>query len=98
MEGRLLFPRMYWRNEGLSSTNPWPAYAEKDFPRIGFILINQSHHNLIFPTRELLDFPQGADVIILACDAGDNLLEARVVYFGNALYQNTPLTDPCPDH
>lgn len=98
MEGRLLYPRMYRRSEGLSSANPWPAYAEKDFARIGFILINDSHHNLIFPTRALLDFPQGADAIVLACDTGDNLFEAHVVYFGNASYQNTPLTDPCPDH
>jgi hypothetical protein len=95
MEGRLLYPRMYRRNEGLSSANPWPAYAEKDFARIGFILINQSHHNLIFPTRQLLDFPQGADAIVLACDAGDSLLEARVVDFERASFQGNPLTDPC---
>lgn len=96
IEGRLLYPRMYRRNEGLSSANPWPAYAEKDFARIGFILINQSHHNLIFPTRQLLDFQQGADAIVLACDVGDSLLEARVVDFEDASYQSKPLTDPCP--
>jgi hypothetical protein len=96
MEGRLLYPRMYRRNEGLASANPWPAYAEQDFPRIGFILINASHHNLIFPTRDLLDFPQGADAIILACDAGDSLLEARIVDFDDASYQSAPLSQPCP--
>ncbi|NOH02117.1 MAG: hypothetical protein HND47_09245 [Chloroflexi bacterium] len=98
LEGRLMFPRMYWKGEGLSSANPWPAYAEQDFPRIGFILINSSHQNLIFPTRELLDFKQGADAIVLACDVGDSLLEARVVDFEHVSHQSKPLTDPCPDH
>ena len=67
MEGRMLYPRMYRRNEGLSSANPWPAYAVKDYARIGFILINDLQYNLIFATRDLLDFPQGADAIVLAC-------------------------------
>lgn len=96
MEGRLLYPRMYRRGDGLSATNPWPAYAEKDFPRIGFILINDDHRNIIFPTRDLLPFPQGADAIILACNVGDNLLEARVVNFPAVSHQSAPLSQPCP--
>lgn len=95
-EGRLLFPRMYWRGEGLSSANPWAAYAVQDFPRIGFILINSGNQNLIYPTKELLDFPQGADSIILACAGDNDLLHVRVIAFDDATYQNTPLTEPCP--
>jgi len=95
-EGRMLFPRMYWRGEGLSSANPWPAYAVQDFPRIGFILINKSNQNLIYPTKELLDFPQGADSIVLACAGDNDLLYVRVIAFDNATHQNTPLTEPCP--
>jgi hypothetical protein len=96
LEGRMLYPRLYRRNEGLSSANPWPAYVQKDFARIGFILINDRHQNLIFPTRELLAFPQGADAIVLACNVGDSLLEARVVDFGNASHQSASLLQPCP--
>lgn len=95
-EGRLLFPRMYWRGEDLSSANPWAAYAVQDFPRIGFILINSGNQNLIYPTKELLDFPQGADSIILACAGDNDLLHVRVIAFDDATYQNTPLTEPCP--
>ena len=95
-EGRLLFPRMYWRGEGLASANPWPAYAVQDFPRIGFILINSSHQNLIYPTKELLNFPQGADSIVLACAGDNDLLYVRVIAFDDTSYQNTPLTEPCP--
>ncbi|MBC7876441.1 MAG: glycosyltransferase family 39 protein [Anaerolineales bacterium] len=96
MEGRMLYPRLYRRNEGLSSANPWPAYAVKDYARIGFVLINDLHYNLIFPTRDLLDFPQGADAIVLACQ-GDNVLDVRVIDFGNQSFQSLPLSQPCID-
>ncbi|MBI3164935.1 MAG: glycosyltransferase family 39 protein [Chloroflexi bacterium] len=95
LEGRLLYPRMYWREEGLASTNPWTAYAAQDFPRIGFLLINSGHQNLIFPTRELLDFKQGADATILACSDND-LLTVHVIAFDDSVYQSAALTEPCP--
>ena len=94
LEGRLLFPRMYWRGEGLASANPWPAYAARDFPRIGFMLINSASQNAIFPTKDLLDFRQGADATLLACSDND-LLIVRVIDFGDASFQSAPLTDPC---
>lgn len=95
LEGRLLYPRKYTRGEGLSSANPWPAYEAKDFPRIGFLLINSGHQNLIFPTREMLDFKQGADATVLACSDND-LLTVRVIAFDALSFQSAPLTDPCP--
>ena len=94
VEGRMLYPRLYRRNEGLSSSNPWPAYVVKDYARIGFILINDLRYNSIFPTRDLLDFPQGADAIVLACQS-DGYLDVRVVDFGNKSFQSTPLSQPC---
>lgn len=95
IEGRLLYPRMYWRGEGLASANPWPAYAVQDFPRIGFMLINSASQNAIFPTKELLDFKQGTDVTLLACSDND-VLYVRLIDFGDAIYQSAPLTEPCP--
>jgi len=94
LEGRLLYPRMYRRNEGFSSANPWPAYAERDFARIGFILINDSPYHLIFPTKTVLDFPQGADAILLACEI-DGVLEVRVIDFGDKSFQSAPLSQLC---
>ncbi len=95
LEGRLLYPRKYTRGEGLASANPWPAYAAMDFPRIGFLLINSGHQNLIFPTKELLDFKQGADATILACSDND-LLTVRVIAFDDVSYQAAPLAESCP--
>jgi hypothetical protein len=95
MEGRLLYPRLYRKNEGLASAHPWPAYAIRDYSRIGFILINNNHNDLIFITKETLDFPQGADAIVLACASGD-YLNVRVIDFGkNKAFQSAPLSQPC---
>ncbi len=94
LEGRLLYPRLYHRDEGMASANPWPAYQIRDFSRIGSILLNNKRSDLIFLTKEALNFPQGADAIILACQ-NDNYLEVRVIDFGSHSYQSLPLADPC---
>jgi hypothetical protein len=94
LEGRMLYPRMYRRNEGMISANPWPAYAVKDYARIGFVLLNDHQSNAIFVTRDLLDFPQGADAITLGCQR-ENYIEVRVIDFGDHSYKNAPLTQFC---
>lgn len=94
IEGRLLYPRFYRRTEGLSSTNPWPAYAVKDFARLSFLVINERRYDVIFPTREIYNFQQGADVIVLACQV-DNAFYAHIVNLGSQTFQSAPLTDDC---
>lgn len=96
-EGRMLYPRLYRRDEGMASANPWAAYAVRDFSRIGFLLLNSQRADMIFVTKEVLDFPQGADAIILACPS-DGYLDARLVDFGEASYQSAPLSQPCANH
>lgn len=96
VEGRSLYPRFYRRTEGLSSTNPWPAYKQQDFPRMGFIVINQRRYDVIFPTKELFNFKQGVDVLVLACKV-DNYYVARLVQFENQTLQSDSLTIPCPE-
>ena len=94
-EGRMLYPRLYRRNEGMSSAHPWAAYAVRDYSRIGFILLNNHRSEMIFVTKDVLDFPQGADAIVLACQ-GDGYFDVRVIDFGSHSYQNAPLSNPCP--
>jgi hypothetical protein len=96
-EGRMLYPRLYRRTEGMSSANPWAAYAVKDFSRIGFILLNDQRSDMIFVTKEVLDFPQGADAIVLACQ-NDGYLDVRLIDFGSHSYQNAPLSQSCTDN
>jgi hypothetical protein len=94
IEGRLLYPRMYRRYEGMASANPWPAYAIRDFARMGFVVINDDLTNAIFVTREPQDFPQGADVIMLGCQQ-DGYVEARLLDFDGTIFQAAPLTELC---
>ena len=94
LEGRLLYPRLYHKGEGMASANPWPAYKIRDFSRIGSILLNDKRNDLIFLTKEPLDFPQGADAIVFACQNG-NYLDVRVIDFGNKTFQSAPLSDLC---
>jgi len=97
LEGRLLYPRLYHKGDGMASANPWPAYQIRDFSRIGSILLNDKRSDLIFLTKEPLDFPQGADAIILACQS-DGYLEVRIINFGNKTFQSAPLSQPCPNY
>ncbi|MEW6402375.1 MAG: glycosyltransferase family 39 protein [Chloroflexota bacterium] len=94
MEGRLLYPRMYRRDQGISSAHPWPAYAVRDFPRLGFIFMNEHRYDGIFMTRQAYDFPQGADAILLGCQR-DGYIETRLIQFGTTSYRSAPLTEPC---
>jgi hypothetical protein len=43
-----------------------------------------------------LDFPQGADAVVLACQ-NDGYLDVRVIDFGSHSYQTAPLSQPCPE-
>ncbi len=96
--GRLLYPRFFPRDQGLASAHPWPAYAPRGFPRLGFLLLNQTRHDIVLPTRQLNGaFPHGSDIIVLGCQTSD-YLDARLVYFPalDIIYAGTPLDLPCP--
>jgi hypothetical protein len=95
--GRVLYPRFFTRNQGLASTNPWPAYAPRDYPRLGFVFINQSLSNAVFPARVVpIPFPSAADAIVLGCQQ-TGYIEARLILFPDTgiAYLSTPLTLPC---
>jgi hypothetical protein len=96
-EGRMLYPRLYHRDDGMASANPWPAYAIRDFSRIGAVLLNDQRNDLIFLTKDPLEFPQGADAIVLACQS-EGYLDVRVIDFGYKSFQSAPLSQPCTTH
>ena len=95
--GRVLYPRFFARNQGLASSHPWPAFAPRDFPRLGFVLINQSRKDVVLPSRTIPDpFPSASDAIVLGCQRTD-YLEVRLILFpdSDTAYLSTPLTVPC---
>ena len=94
--GRVLYPRFFSKNDGLASANPWPAYAFHDYPRIGFLLLNQASVSVVFPTKKISEFPHAADVIVLGCQR-DGYIEARWVAFPelDSVYSSEQLTETC---
>jgi len=95
-EGRLLYPRFLRRDLGLAAVHPWPAFAVRDFPRLGFVLLNQHVTQAIFSTREPLAFPHAADATILGCQRPD-YVEVRLILFpaSGTAFLDGPLTAPC---
>lgn len=94
LEGRMLYPRMYRRDEGVGSANPWAAYRVRDYPRVGFVLLNQKYYDAIFPVKDLPDFRQGADVTLLACQKEDHI-EVRAIVFDDQSFHGASLAQPC---
>ena len=94
--GRVLYPRFFAKDDGLSSTNPWPAFAIRDYPRLGFVLLNQNTTWVVFPTKKISDFPHAADAIVLGCQR-DNYIEARLIILPelDSSLSSVPLTENC---
>jgi hypothetical protein len=94
--GRVVYPRFFGKDAGLASTNPWAAYAIRDYPRSGFLLLNQHSNSVILPGKRISNFPHGADVIVLGCERGD-YVQARLVAFAelDTVYFSEPFIQTC---
>jgi hypothetical protein len=96
--GRVLYPRFFTRGNGLASAHPWPSYAPRDFPRVGFVLLDESRHEVVLPIRDVpQDLEHAADAIVLGC-IRDDFIEARLVLLEDSgiAYQEIPLSEACP--
>jgi hypothetical protein len=97
MEGRLLYPRFFWRNSGLTSSNPWASYALRDYPRLGFLLLNQNVREIVLPYRgRLIQNLHAQDVQLAGCQR-ENYIEARLVAIPgeNLVYLSSFGWEPC---
>jgi hypothetical protein len=94
--GRVLYPRFFSREHGLASANPWPAYALREYPRIGFLLLNQSSVSVVFPTKRLPEFPHAQDAIVVGCQHADHV-EARWILFpeSDSVYASEEFPETC---
>ncbi len=81
--GRPLYPRAFPRGAGLSSSNPWQSYTIRDYPRLGFLLLNESVREVVLPIKTTRAANIHAlDALILGCERG-RYVEARLVAFPN---------------
>jgi hypothetical protein len=94
--GRVLYPRFFSKEDGLASAHPWPAYALREYPRMGFILLNQSSVSVVFPTKRLPAFPHARDAIVVGCQRED-YVEARWIFFPElpSVYSSNELPETC---
>ena len=95
--GRLLYPRYFSRNRGLTSANPSPAFAIRDYPRLGFYLLNWDSTAMVLPMDSMPNpIPHASDVIVLGCQR-EGYVEARMLIFADLdlVYSGTPLLMPC---
>ena len=94
--GRVLYPRFFGKEDGLASTNPWPAYAIREYPRVGFLFLNQTSDFVVFPTKRLSEFPHAQDAIILGCQR-EEYVEARWIVFPelDSAYTTEEVSGPC---
>lgn len=84
LTGRLLYPRTFNANSGLVSSTSWASYAPRDYPRLGFRVLNQGLIDVVFPNKGIsIRNVQGEDVIVLGCKR-EKYVEARLLLFPNA--------------
>ncbi len=78
--GRIIYPRFFWAGEGLASGHPWIAYKIRDFTRLGFVLLNETNHDVILPLTEEPDFIENAaDAYVIGEDDEDGYFRADAV-------------------
>jgi Dolichyl-phosphate-mannose-protein mannosyltransferase len=97
LEGRLLYPRTFSANAGMASATPWPSYAPRDYPRLGFRLLNHDVRDVVFPNKGVpVENVHGRDVIVLGCQR-ENYVEARLLVFPNTnlTYLSNLALEPC---
>ena len=98
LNGRLLYPRTFGSNAGLSSSTPWPSYAPRDYSRLGFKLLNDNLIDIVFPNKGVtIGNVQGSDVIVLGCQL-EHYVEARLLIFPNEgiTYLSDRELESCP--
>jgi hypothetical protein len=97
LQGRLLYPRTFGGNAGLTSATPWPSYAPRDYPRLGFKLLNRDVREVVFPNKGVpVENVHARDVIVLGCQR-ENYIEARLLVFPNSnlTYLSNLALEPC---
>ncbi|MGA7194212.1 MAG: glycosyltransferase family 39 protein [Anaerolineales bacterium] len=81
LQGRELYPRFFWRGQGIAQAHPSPAYVSRDYSRLGFLLMTTNQITpIVFPNKIVPSVPDTGDVIIFGCKHSD-YVEARVIIF-----------------
>ena len=96
LQGRVLYPRFFWRGQGIAQAHPSPAYAFRDYSRLGFLLMMDQITPIVFQNKTVPSVPNAGDAIILGCKQSD-YVEARVIIFPaqNLIFQTESPFSQC---
>ena len=97
LQGRVLYPRFFWRGQGIAQAHPSPAYAFRDYSRLGFLLMTTNRITpIVFQNKTVPSVPNAGDAIILGCKQSD-YVEARVIIFPaqNLIFQTESPFSQC---
>ena len=96
LQGRVLYPRFFWRGQGIAQAHPSPAYVSRDYSRLGFLLMMDQITPVVFQNKTVPSVPDAGDAIILGCKQSD-YVEARVIIFPaqNLIFQTESPFSQC---
>ena len=97
LQGRVLYPRFFWRGQGIAQAHPSPAYAFRDYSRLGFLLMTTNQITpIVFQNKTVPSVPDAGDAIILGCKQSD-YVEARLIIFPaqNLIFQTESPFSQC---
>ena len=101
LQGRLLYPRFFWRGQGIAQAHPSPAYEFRDYSRLGFLFMMKDQITpFVFPSKTIpSNFPDTGDAIIFGCKHFD-YVEARLIIFPaqNLIFQNDSPFEACANY
>ncbi len=87
--GRALYPRFYPAHDGITSGSPNPLTRIRDYNRLSFHFISENSRYVILPIKEPpARFPNGSDVIVIGCNAGDHISAYLVAYADESQPEN----------
>ena len=97
LQGRVLYPRFFWRGQGIAQAHPSPAYAFRDYSRLGFLLMTTNQITpIVFQSKTVPSVPEAGDAIIFGCKHLDYIEAIGIIFPAqNLIFQTESPFSPC---
>ncbi len=84
INGRMIYPRYFDAFGGLASGHPWIAYRSHNYPRLGFVLLNEENFDVILPAAVCPSFiPNASEAWVIGEKEEDGTFLADAVIIQN---------------
>jgi hypothetical protein len=84
ISGRMIYPRYFDAFGGLASGHPWIAYRSHNYPRLGFVLLNEENFDVILPAAVCPSFiPNASEAYVIGEMEEDGTFLADAVIIQN---------------